>query len=310
MVLLAACGKSAPPPAVQPAPDAAPTAAPAAQAPPLPVDLAARLDWLPADTALLGRQEPPGALLIWLQQFKGPVPTCVPELAERIDAVYGFARQMGERQVVGYHFVGGPPRQRIETCAGPTSAFLEGIVGTRITMKQDGAFTHFTTREGGTEVLGFTDDNWVLEGDRARLEEVMARKTHLSENPKLVALLPRVQTVGGPWWMVGTGDMTGKLLGVPSAGIVLRTFGQKESTQVPIALLYASPDEAKRAAAALAKESQDPKLPQVVRDVLAQFGAHVEGSELVLDVAPVFKSKDPTLLPELQKLMQTQATTR
>jgi hypothetical protein len=235
-------------------------------------------------------------------------PPCVKQLSSNI---VGYAQAMPVPTSKNLQlFVGTLPRADVEACLKAVAT----TVGVELTAKQDGPTTQFTAPGGKTFCLGWTTDGNVAMHDTCDgVREAMAHPTTIATNKTLMALLQRTDTTRS-MWMAAEMDVTTYPLGVPSQGFFLaidmRGPGTPidPNTKVPLTFVFASPADATRAVTAFGKAASDPRFSPKLQATLAEMAPKATGSDLVIDVSPVFKSQE--VMTELTQIFQAAAQKR
>jgi hypothetical protein len=205
-------------------------------------------------------------------------------------------------------FIGTLPRADVEACIKAVAS----KIGVDLTVKPDGATTQFTAPGGKTFCLGWTSDGNVAMHDTCDgVREAMTHTTTIATNKTLMALLQRTDTTRS-MWMAAEMDVTSLPLGVPSQGFFLAVDMPRPpidpNTKVPLTFVFASPADAARAVTAFGKAASDPRFSQDLQGALAQMSPKATGSDLVIDVLPVFKNQ--AVMTELTQIFQAAAQKR
>jgi hypothetical protein len=223
------------------------------------------LGWLPADTvAISGAPRDQVSLLKWLRETAKtfpalrdkPLPGCWDRVTKRIVASYQiWTGAPGDEAAV---LAQGPmDRARAESCIAETSRTAQ----LPLEMTRKGAVTQFDAEPFGRTYVGWTPSWVVWHPQRERVEALLAALPKQSTiSPALAAAIARVDR-SAMLWGADTRDYSRIVTGVPNRSwtLVARTSGSTIVTRV--AFEYASGDDARRAAAAVAAAGTDPKLP-------------------------------------------------
>jgi hypothetical protein len=179
-------------------------------------------------------------------------------------------------------------RDATEACVQQNATLL--APGARL--ERDGELTRLI----GKDTVGYLgwarDDTVYWSTDRATVEEAVAQRTTIATNADVMALAPHIDRKKSMWFVAAI-DATSGLLDVPSTAVWFSfelTNGRKYTAQnmprLPITVGFACPADARRAAAAL--HAPRKTLSPAVGGMLAQFAVNARGSELEIDVAPLF----------------------
>jgi len=223
------------------------------------------LSWLPANTvAITGAPRDQVSQLKWLRETITPFlravekapPKCWDQVAKPIVASYQvWADAAGDEAAALVQ--GAVDRARAEACIAETF----GLLGSPLQVTRAGAITQFDNDMFGRTYVGWTPSWVVWHPQRARVEELLAasRKPG-SISPALAAAIARADR-GGLLWAADTRDDSSLLTGVPSRSWTVATRRVGATLLVRASFEYASPEDAKRAAAAVAAAGTDAGLP-------------------------------------------------
>jgi hypothetical protein len=189
-------------------------------------------------------------------------------------------------------------RDQTEACVQEAAA--RAVPGARL--ERDGAITQLIT----SRTIGYM--GWARDGtvywnpDRAVVADAVAQKTTMTANADVMALVERIDRKKATWF-VAAADMTSKLIGVPSTGVLFATdvlvTGRKYTAEtvprIPITIEFANPADVQRAVTAL--HAPHPLLSRPLAAQLARLAPVARGRDLELDIAPVFAH--PELLDEV-----------
>ena len=149
--------------------------------------------------------------------------------------------------------------------------------------------------------LGWSPDGTVVEArDKADVEEVLAHRT--KPNADMMAMVARVDRTKR-MWIAGAIDYTGPLLGVSSRGyfaaidIPVKPIADPASIHTVVTLVFPSPADAKRAAAAIDAVAQGKRFSAALQAQLAKLHPTLAGADLGVDLAPLMTK--PELFGEL-----------
>jgi len=191
---------------------AAPPAAPSR-------DPVAELGWVPAGELTLSHATGDG--VAFLTYARGTLgvdrPVCLDRLAGPGVEHVTFSRYVGDKGVNATRGLSGD-RDAVEACAAQV---FERLTGHAVSYERDGAITRATSGAGEL-YLAWRDDGWFLfHHDRAWVEALLRRPSAPTLAPALRTFLKRV-SLAEPYWWLYPGDLTGKLLGIPSKAVLMR----------------------------------------------------------------------------------------
>jgi len=275
MLLLVACGGGAPAPVARPKVDLL-TAVPATFT---------AVSWFARDDA---------PIFAYLKQLPADGPACVADLIVQSEGYIQAQRADGSPSLL--LFRGAYDRDALEACL----IRLGDLMGKLAKPRRDGRITELVTPTA-TLVLGFVDGGVVIDRRRDVVDEVIAGKTHATDNAELMALVARTDRTQ-PVWMAGTLDYTSRLLGVPSRGFFFATeMKPKQPHPLIITVVFATPADAQRAAAKIVAVAADPRFSPALQQQLAKIAPVVAGADLRLDALPIFEK--PELMDEISKAL-------
>ena len=294
LIWLTACVVEPPtrtaPPVVEPATRTAPPVVEGGA----PSPLVERVAVLPARFGAVGWFSIDQAPLVsWVQGMPG-APACIAEIKAGLEG-YLQASDLAAAQSV-IVFRGAVDRAKVEACV---RALVEHV-GVPVEVTPSGRITVVTSKGRTLTHLGWSDDGTVVWNDeRAVVEEVLDRKTSLRADAALASLLARVDPAR-PAWIVSTLDVTSFLIEVPSHGFFFAgdlAASGAAADAAPLTFVFASPDDAARAAAGFAKAATSARHSASVKRVLAELRPVARGRDVELDIRPLFAS--PGVLEEL-----------
>jgi hypothetical protein len=249
------------------------------------------------------------AMLVNWAESLGDPPACLGELRAGLDGYvqatdydYGVA---GAGLLV---FQGRFDRQQVESCLVRIGANLD----MKVEVERDGVFTRLSAG-GGTLYLAWTPAGDVVSHDeRAVVEEVLAARTSLRDNPDLMTLLEQVDT-SQPLWAASNRDLGRFFVEVSSHGTVFagRLPTEKLTPGAPlpplvVGFVFGSLADATVAAERLRALGGDPRFSPALQAVIGKLDPTVKGKVVELNAMALFE--DLSILGELQALME-QATT-
>jgi hypothetical protein len=254
------------------------------------------LDGIPASypgVGWFGGSDAP--ILHYLRELQG-LPACVDQQLATVDG-YFQAVTIGAPSLIVFR--GKLDRIKVDACIAEVLAKLPFGA----TMKHDGALTVLAGKTKSS-YLGWSDDGSVFYGNKDQIDEALAHKTKLTSNKELMALVKRIDR-SAAMWLVTAWDYTGKLLGVPSKGFIFDGKIQKQGAEVtaPFTIVFASPADAKRAAAAIAAAAKDKRFSAGLRDVIAKLVPATKGSDLTVNATPLVTH--PELIAEMTTLVES-----
>jgi hypothetical protein len=238
-----------------------------------------QLAWLPDDThTIMGTSAERQPMLHLLRQTIGEkLPACWPQQQARIDSAFQVWRQHGDKAALVLH--GKLVREEVEACL--VDALVKIGVGPEL--RRVGGLTQLAAhiRQEPTVLwLGWNPQWIVADGDRARVEQLLAAMEGHRQHPTLDALL----AAGDPsqsFWGVGDEDMTTNLLGVPSLGY---RFWLEPGPRFRARLVFASAAEASRALGEIKRAAALEGFPAPIHEALVAISPKQTGSVLLLDM--------------------------
>ena len=268
---------------------------------------AGSLSWLPADTvAVSGAPRDQVSQLKWLRDTAKlfpalrdrPLPGCWDRVTRPIVASYQVWTGAPDDEAAV--LAQGPvDRARAESCIAETSRTAQ----LPLQMTRTGAVTQFDAEPFGRTYVGWTSSWVVWHPKRARVEALLAAlRNQGTISPALAAGVARVDR-SATLWGADTRDYSRPVTGVPSRSWTLAARAAGSTIVMRVSFEYASADDARRAAAAVAAARTDPQLPSDLQALAgaAQPSVRDRFVDLQLDAKVLF---DERTLPALQSWLE------